>query len=264
MFDFPYLVEVLSPRKSPSPCEADRLQMFAERCCRAFDMGMGISVPDNPMGQRRYSLPEMVDQAGISVDPERVVMNLNTFHGKAELDHMLQKAMDLGIRYLLVVRGDGGPELDKLPPESIGGSRKVATSIDLLRYINTAYEGRFVTGCAYNHYNPMPFETNRLKEKIEAGARFVITQPVIGRSAHIDEISGLGVPVIVEAWMSKNTVLLFKSIRQSPDENAGAYDPVVNLRALHENYPASCIYLSMLGFRKPWRPLLPRIASAGD
>jgi hypothetical protein len=43
----------------------------------------------------------------------------------------------MGLKYLLVVRGDGGPNLPKLDPKSIGGGRNVATSPDLLRYINT-------------------------------------------------------------------------------------------------------------------------------
>lgn len=105
------------------------------------------------------------------------------------------------LKYILVVRGDGGPLLPKLDPKSIGGSKSVATSIDLIRYINTEYSNQFITGAAFNPYNPMPFELNRMKQKIEAGARYAVTQPIIGKKK---------------------------------DEKAAKYDPVENLKALHE------------------------------
>jgi methylenetetrahydrofolate reductase (NADPH) len=183
-------------------------------------------------------------------------MNLNTFHSKAELDRLLTKAANLGVTYLLVVRGDGGPKLAKLDAKCIGGTKNVATSIDLLRFINTEYPGTFTTGCAYNQYSPMPFELNRLTEKIAAGAHFVITQPVIGKDPNIDALFGHAIPVVIEAWMSKNVELLFRSVRKAGDEKATEYDPVSNLQALRKAYPDSCIYLSMLGFKKQWRPLL--------
>ena len=106
-------------------------------------------------------------------------MNLNTFHIKEELDGLLKAASNAGLKYLLIVRGDGGPALPKLNPGSIGGKRNVATSIDLLSYINTKHPDVFITGAAFNQYNPIPFETERLRQKINAGAKFVITQPVI-------------------------------------------------------------------------------------
>ena len=146
----------------------------------------------------------------------------------------------------------------QINPQDIGGTKNIGTSIDLLRYINTTHAGKFITGAAYNPYNPMPFESNRLREKNRAGAKFVITQPVIGKDSNIDSIFSFGMPVIVEAWMSKNLDLLFKSIRKQKDERALDYDPIKNLHILHDGYPDSCIYLSMLGFKKKWGAILPR------
>ncbi|MFZ0612207.1 MAG: methylenetetrahydrofolate reductase [Desulfobacterales bacterium] len=208
------------------------------------------------MGQPRFSLPEMIEQLGLPVEPEKTVMNLNTFHTKTELDRLLTKAADLGVRYLLVVRGDGGPQLSTLEAKSIGGTKKVATSIDLLRYINTEYQGKFTTGCAYNQYSPMPFELNRLADKKAAGASFVITQPVIEKDANIDALAECDLPVVIEAWMSKNVELLFRSVRKTGDRKVADYDPVSNLHTLRAAYPDSCIYLSMLGFKQRWRPVL--------
>jgi methylenetetrahydrofolate reductase (NADPH) len=237
------------------------MQLFAERYYRILDAGLGLSVPDNPMGQPRLSLPEMIEGLKLPVEPENTVMNLNTFHTKEGLDRLLSTASKLGLTHLLVVRGDGGPKLSKLDPKRIGGTKNVTTSIDLLRYINTAYQGKFATGCAFNQYNPMPFESDRLTDKISAGASFVITQPVIGKDPNVDPLFKLNVPVVIEAWMSKNTALLFKSVRKSglADDNSPDYDPAANLRVLHEAYPQSCIYLSMLGFKRRWRSILPKL-----
>jgi methylenetetrahydrofolate reductase (NADPH) len=259
MFDVPYLVEMLTPKLIDSADAQGEIKLFAERYYRVLDAGLGISVPDNPMGQPRLSLLEIIGQAALPVRPERTVMNLNTFHTKEALDDLLQKATKRGIQYLLVVRGDGGPKLSRLDPARIGGAKNIATSIDLLQYINSAYAGQFITGCAYNQYNPMPFESDRLQEKIGAGGRFVITQPVMGKDPNIDALFAFDLPVVIEAWMSQNVDLLFKSIRKGKDEQAHGYDPVKNLHMLHEAYPGSCIYLSMLGFKKQWRAILPRL-----
>lgn len=259
MFDVSYIVEMLTPKLIDSGDSRGKLNLFAERYYRVLDAGLGISVPDNPMGQPRLSLQETIEQDDLTVRPERTIMNLNTFHTKEALDEMLKKAAHKGIIYLLVVRGDGGPQLTQLDPQSIGGAKNVATTIDLLRYINVAYADQFVTGCAYNQYNPMPFESDRLKKKIEAGARFVITQPVMGKDPNIDALFAFDLPVVIEAWMSGNIDLLFKSIRKERDERAHGYDPINNLRMLHEAYPDSCVYLSMLGFKKEWRGILPRL-----
>jgi methylenetetrahydrofolate reductase (NADPH) len=262
MFTSAYLVEILTPKRT-DPIEAkDKINLFAERYYRVLDSGLGLSVPDNPMGQPRFNLLEMIEQLGLPVETERTVMNLNTFHTKAELDRLLTTAADLGVTYLLVVRGDGGPKLSKLDAKSIGGTKNVATTIDLLRYINTKYRGTFTTGCAYNQYSPMPFESDRLTEKTAAGAHFVITQPVIGKDPNIDALFGYGIPVVIEAWMSTNLELLFRSVRKSGDEKAKNYDPGANLQMLHEAYPDSCIYLSMLGFKKRWHPILPFLRSS--
>jgi 5,10-methylenetetrahydrofolate reductase len=258
MFNYSYLVELLSPKRSNDDQFDSLLDRFAERYRRIIDAGCGVSIPDNPMGQPRLGALESFDLRDLSVDSDKVVMNLNTFHTKSELDGLLQRAAKANLKYILVVRGDGGPLLPKLDAKSIGGSRSVATSIDLIRYINTEYSNQFITGAAFNPYNPMPFELNRMKQKIDAGARYAVTQPIIGKSENVDKLKDLNISVVVEAWMSNNIDLLFKSVGKRKDEKAEKYDPVENLNALHEFYPQSCVYLSMLSFKQDWKEILPR------
>ena len=212
------------------------------------------------MGQPRLGAPESIDLRDLSVDPEKVVMNLNSFHTKSELDRLLQNAAKVNLKYILVLRGDGGPLLSKLDPKSIGGKLSVATSIDLIRYINTEYSDQFITGAAFNPYNPMPFELNRIKQKIDAGAKYVVTQPIIRQDEHVDKLRDFNITVVVEAWMSNNIDLLYRSVGKEKDERADKYDPTENLKALHEYYPQCCVYLSMLSFKQDWQKILPRLS----
>lgn len=259
MFDFSYLIEILTPKRATQGDLEKRMSGFAEKYRRCFDSGSGISIPDNPMGQPRYSLLEVIDFSDLPTHPQKTVMNLNTFHTKEELDVMLLRASNLDLKYLLVVRGDGGPALPKLEPEGLGSKKSVATSADLIRYINSEYSGAFVTGAAFNQYNPMPFELDRLKEKIDAGAKFVITQPVLGKDPKVDLLEDFNIPVVIEAWMSEKVDLLLKSVRREKDERAEGYDPLKNLRILHDGYPKNCVYLSMLSFEQDWKAILPRL-----
>jgi methylenetetrahydrofolate reductase (NADPH) len=259
MFNYSYMVELLSPKRSADDQIESFLDRFAERYRRIMDAGYGLSIPDNPMGQPRLGALESIQLRGLSVDPAKVVMNLNTFHTKSELDGLLQNAAQANLKHLLVIRGDGGPLLSKLDPKSIGGKLSVATSIDLIRYINMEYSDQFITGAAFNPYNPMPFELNRMKQKIDAGAKYVVTQPIIGRDENVDKLKDLNIPVVVEAWMSKNIDLLYRSVGKDKDERAEKYDPTENLKALHTSYPECCVYLSMLSFKQDWQEILPRI-----
>ena len=261
MFNYPYLVELLSPKRSNDDQFDSLLDRFAERYRRIIDAGCGVSIPDNPMGQPRLGALESFDLRDLSVDSEKVVMNLNTFHSKSELDGLLQRAAKVNLKYILVVRGDGGPLLSKLDSKSIGGNRSVATSIDLIRYINSEYSNHFITGAAFNPYNPMPFELNRMKQKIDAGAKYVVTQPIIGKDENVDSLKKFNIAVVVEAWMSNNIDLLYRSVGKAKDEKADKYDPRENLKALHEFYPESCVYLSMLSFKQDWQEILPGLSA---
>jgi methylenetetrahydrofolate reductase (NADPH) len=260
MFKFPYIIELLSPQRVPNTELEGSLDRFARRYRRIIDADCGLSIPDNPMGRPRMGALEGIALSGLSLDPERVVMNLNTFHTKNELDALLKKAAEAHLKYILVVRGDGGPLLPKLDPQSIGGKRSMATSIDLIRYINNKFPEQFMTGAAFNPYKPMPFELKRLEEKIAAGASYVVTQPIIGEDKNVSKLKTMTISVVIEAWMSKNIDLLYKSVGKDKDLKASDYDPAKNLNTLHDVYPDSCVYLSMLSFKQEWRKLLPRLS----
>ena len=107
MLEIPYIVEILTPRRSPEANIDHLLERFAERVHLIMEAGCAFSIPDNPMGQLRLGALESFELKGLTLDPEKVMINLNTFHAKDELDALLQKAAELGLKYILVVRGDG-------------------------------------------------------------------------------------------------------------------------------------------------------------
>ena len=259
MFTWPYLIEILTPMRSAEDKVDQLLDRFADRFKRVMDAGFAVSIPDNPMGRPRYSGLECFELRGITPDPEKVLLNLNTFHSKDELDKILEKAAALGLRYLLIVRGDGGPQLPRLDPLSVGGTYNIATTMDLLRYIRQEYGDQFCTGAAFNPYKKMPFELDRASEKIEAGAEFIITQPVIGRDRHVDSLYSVCKNVVVEAWMSTRIDLFYKSVGRVTLGETESYDPIQNLAELHEAYPNAAVYLAMLNLEQELQGLLPRL-----
>jgi hypothetical protein len=61
MFNYPYIVELLSPKRSTDDQIEVLLDRFAERYRRIIDTGFGVSIPDNPMGQPRLGALESFD-----------------------------------------------------------------------------------------------------------------------------------------------------------------------------------------------------------
>jgi methylenetetrahydrofolate reductase (NADPH) len=260
MFDFPYIIELLTPKKTEGPPPEQLLNRFGERFKRAIQAGCAVSIPDNPMGNLRMGALATIELLGVTYDPERLMINLNTFHRKDELDQILEGALRAGVRYLLVVRGDGGPALSRLEPASIGGRFNVVSSAELIDFINRTYPGKFVTGAAFNHYNPIEAELRRMEKKIAAGARYIVTQPVIGRESRLNRLKDLQIPLVVEAWMSHNIELFSQSVGDDILSLDG-YDPEENLHLLHDSFPDSCIYLSMLNFKEKFEELLPAFSA---
>jgi methylenetetrahydrofolate reductase (NADPH) len=189
-------------------------------------------------------LPEL----GLDVKPEQLMLHLNTFHTRQQLDEILNKAAEIGIKYILAISGDGSERLPKLSAESIGMSVNTITSVELMQFINKAYPGVFTFGVAFNPYEPQDHEIEKMHRKIEAGAQFIITQPVLGRDERVMAVKKLGLPVVVEAWMSKKLSLLSKCVGYDIPEGT-PYDPMANLKELVQIYPDCGFYLALLGVK---------------
>jgi methylenetetrahydrofolate reductase (NADPH) len=131
------------------------------------------------------------------------------------------------------------------------------TSVELLRYIDREHPGRFTCGVAFNPYEPQDAEIEKMRRKADAGASFIITQPIIGRDDRLAGLAPFPLPVILDAWMSKKLHLLSECVGHEIPEGT-PYDPMENLRELRRNYPDYGLYLAILGFKTQY-PLLPGI-----
>jgi hypothetical protein len=75
----------------------------------------------------------------------------------------------------------------------------------------------------------------------------------------VEMLKDLNIAIVIEAWMSKNIDLLYRSVGKNKDEKVEKYNPVENLKTLHEFYPQCSVYLSMLSFKQDWQEILPRL-----
>jgi len=258
----PYLVEILTPKQSEKDFEA-ALPVFRERYNRIVREGHIVSVPDNPLGNLHFTALEVIEYDELEVRPQQFLLHLNTFHGKVDLDRLLAQADEMGVQNILCISGDGGPRLPRLEPEDLKVDAKTVTSVELLRYIESALPGRFTLGVAFNQYEPPEHELRKLDDKLEAGARFVVTQPVLGEDEGIRELLSRDLPVYLGAWMSRNVRLLAECVGYLVDALATGYDPVRNLRRLQDLYTPAGYYLSLLSFSGSWEALLPQAGLVG-
>jgi methylenetetrahydrofolate reductase (NADPH) len=247
-------VELQTPKRSSEDIEKD-LAVFADKYGKVLEAGWIVCVTDNPMGLLSYGAMETIELLGLPVRPDRLMVHLNTFHPRKELDGILESFAAAGGRELLVVSGDGSQRLHRLEPSEVGIDCATVTSVELLRYIDREYPGRFHCGVAFNPYEPQDAEREKMKRKVDAGARFIITQPIIGRDDRLEGLAPFGLPVVLDAWMSRKLHLLSECVGHEIPEGT-PYDPMENLRELRRNYPDYGLYLAILGFKTQY-PLLP-------
>ncbi len=242
-----YHVEILTPKLDALDIEAE-LAKFGEKYRAVMDAGYIVCITDNPMGHISVTAMEAIEALELPVQPDRLCIHLNTFHTKKDFDATLSAIHEVGGRELLIVSGDGSQHLHRLEPDEIGVACQTVTSVELLRYIDREYPGLFHCGVAFNPYEPQDHELAKMERKVEAGARFIITQPVIGRDERVDALRRYGLPVVLDAWMSKKLHLLSECVGTTIPEGT-PYDPIQNLKDLRTFFPDYGLYLALLGFK---------------
>ncbi|MBP5274194.1 MAG: methylenetetrahydrofolate reductase [Abditibacteriota bacterium] len=242
-------VEIIPPKQDSVKLEDD-LTLFAAKFERVMASGFTASITDNAMGLLAFQGHECIEELGLKARPGQVLIHLNTFHTKETLEEILTACQRLGIFSVLAISGDGSPRLPKLKPAEMEAEETEAvTSVELIRYIRRHYP-LFTVGAAFNPYEPEKHEFEKLDRKLEAGAAFVITQPIIEKNSVVDRLlqDYPELPVTVEAWMSKKLYLLSDVVGYPIPEDA-VFDPIDTLRRLRDIYPLCGTYLSLLGFK---------------
>jgi len=245
-----YHVEIVPPKQDSEKLDED-LEKFSTKYRRVIDSGYSVGITDNSMGILSFQGTELIEELDLPVAPEQVMIHLNTFHTKDDLDNILDICQTKGIRDLLVITGDGSERLPRLHPSDVGASDvQSVTSVELLQYINRQYPGAFVLGVAFNPYEPEEHEFEKMERKLKAGASFIITQPLIERNEIVDRLLGKHpeIPLFIEAWMSKKLHLLSEAVGYEIPETT-EFDPISALKMLHSLYPQCGLYLSQLGFK---------------
>jgi methylenetetrahydrofolate reductase (NADPH) len=252
-----YHVELLPPKQDSEKLEAD-LELFAQKYNKVMESGYCACITDNAMGHLSFQGTELIEELELDVNSEQVMIHLNTFHTKEDLHSILDICKSRGIKYLLVISGDGSVRLPRLRPSDVraDGIVESVTSVELLKYIKEEYPDTFVLGVAFNPYEPPEHEFEKLQRKLEAGAKFIITQPIIEKNKIVDDLllKHNGIPVFIEAWMSKKISLLSEAVGYEIPENT-QFDPIETLKELHKLYPSVGVYLSLLGFKTQY-PLI--------
>ena len=244
-----YLIE-LSSLKQDAPDLLDKLDIYKIKYNKIIDSGNCVCLTDNPMGHLAFQGTELIEVLQLPVEEDQVMIHLNTFHTKNDLDNILNSCIELGISKILVISGDGSERLPRLQPYELCFNTKASiTAVELIKYIIKEYQDAFTLGVAFNQYEPENFEFEKLQLKIKAGAEFIITQPVIGDDHIINKLrQNYNIPVFIEVWMSKNLSLLSNCIGYDlPTEIS--YDPLVHLENIQNIYPEYGIYLAFLGFK---------------
>ena len=258
-----YHVEIIPPKQDSEKLEAD-LELFSSKFARVMNSGFTASITDNAMGLLAFQGHECIEELGLRANPEQVLIHLNTFHTKKNLDEILTGCLRLGIRSVLAISGDGSTRLPKLSPADVQCTDTMSvTSVELITYIRKNYP-EFTIGAAFNPYEPEKHEFDKLERKLAAGASFVITQPIIEKNPIIDRLLSEypDLPVIIEAWMSKKLYLLSEVVGYPIPEDA-EYDPIATLGHLRSIYPQCGFYLSLLGFKTQYH-LIEETAQGND
>ena len=252
-------VEIQTPKQDSVKLEAD-LATFTDKYVACMEAGYTASITDNPMGLLSFQATDIIPELDLPVRPGQLLIHLNTFHTRKDLDVILDTAAEREYTDLLVISGDGSERLPRLSPDSLGLSGNAVTSVELLQYIHREYPGRFTCGVAFNPYEPQDHEIEKMRRKVDAGAQFIITQPIIGSCEPVQNLRTFQMPVIVDAWMSKKLHLLSQCVGYDIPENT-PYDPIENLRDLVRIYPDYGLYLALLGFKTQF-PILKDVLSA--
>lgn len=248
-------IDITPPKHDSQKFERD-LSLFKEKYDRFTQDGNIVSLTDNAMAKLAFQGTELIEALGLEVRPDHVLIHLNTFHQKKELDHILATMKKMGLHSVLAVTGDGSDKMHKLLPEELETPEvPVTTSVELIRYIRKHYP-EFTIGVAFNNFEPPESEFEKLDRKLAAGASFVITQPILGRDEQVDRLlrDYPDLPVVTEVWMSKKLSLLSDIIgREIPEDYP--YDPIETLKTVRELYPNCGNYLAMLSLKNQY-PIL--------
>ena len=192
MFDDRFVVTIeVVPPSGPDPSTI--LNALASVSNLSF---FGFSVATNPVAKPRMSamaLCAMIQQR----TRKPAILHLTTRdHNRLSLQGELWGAQAMGLETVMVATGDFVALKDRQYTTTV-------RDLDVYGLVHLARETGLTTGVVFDAHpenNGLSHAVDHLKRKVDAGAQFVVTQPVYdeaGADQFAKAIGGLGIPVIL-------------------------------------------------------------------
>ncbi len=200
----------------------------AARQIRESGFAQLVDVNDNPRARARMSglmaSSAILRQAGIEVIPHLTPRDSTV----AGLESLLLGAHADGVRNILAVTGDA-PEQGDYPGTGSVYDLDSIGLVELMTRLNggTDFHGRaidaptsFFPGVAVNPTaDDLELEAERYRRKIDAGARFAMTQIVFDMSyleSFLERIGGSPIPLLVGVWPIRSLDLAIRVHNETP------------------------------------------------
>ncbi len=203
---FVTFVELLAPRGVDAQKEIDKAR---ELNYYGVDI---INIPDGPRASARMSAMAMALQIQKESQIETVLHFVCRDRNVIGMQSDLMGAYSLGLKNILAITGDP-PKLGNYPDATAVFDVDAIGLVNILYRLNNGMDisgspigdktGFFVGVGANPGAINLDFEIERLNYKVEAGAEYIVTQPVFDIDVFenfMDRISNIKVPVIAGLW----------------------------------------------------------------
>ena len=203
---FVTMAEIVPPRGIDCSKEIDGARMLAALGVHA------INVPDSPRASARMSAQSLCIQIQQHTSVDTVLHYTCRDRNVLSIQSDLLGASSIGLHNILCLTGDP-PKRGNYPDATTVFDVDSIGLVNMVRRLNHGLDigsnaigasTNFAVGVAANPGAPdMEHELRRFKYKVEAGAEFVITQPVFDLRLledFLERIEGFRIPVIAGLW----------------------------------------------------------------
>jgi len=187
---FTLFIEVVPPAGPDAAPLLDQLKSAAELPIHAF------SIATNPVAKPRMSAMATCTLTQQTTGKPAVLHCTTRDHNRLSLQGMLWGAQALGIHTILAATGDMVAFTDRLNTTTV-------RDLDVMGLVTMARQSGMQTGVVIDPHpeaNGFDLAIDRLVQKVDAGAQFVVTQPIydlVSADAMADATQKAGIPIIM-------------------------------------------------------------------
>ena len=225
--EFVTMVEIVPPRGISCTKEIEGAKLLAQLGVHA------INVPDSPRASARMSAQSLCIQIQQQAGIETVLHYTCRDRNLLSIQSDLLGASSIGLRNILCLTGDP-PKLGNYPDATAVFDVDSIGLVNIVRRLNHGLDigansigasTNFTIGVAANPGVPdIEHELSRFRYKVEAGAEYVITQPVFDLrllESFLERIKEYSIPIVAGIWpltSLRNAEFLKNDLRVSMPE----------------------------------------------